>query len=151
MERDPDLEEDFPGLRGGHYTPTSPVDPAYNCVAWAVGDTKYFWDDVGVRGYYWPPGLSPDTLSGWLEVFRLHGYSETTDRSFDPRYEKLAIYVNQTGSPQHVARQKASGKWTSKMGKGQDIEHELQVIEGDLYGKVDVIMQRSCAGKRVLE
>jgi hypothetical protein len=117
-----------------------------------VGDTSQFWDDVAVRGYYWPPGVpSPDSLAGWIEVFRIHGYAVTDDRSFEIEYEKIAIYTTGDGSPQHVARQKASGLWTSKMGKGCDIEHELHVIEGELYGEASVIMRRPCAGKRVLE
>jgi hypothetical protein len=150
MQRDDELEEDFPGLRGGGYSITSPIDVAYNCVAWAVGDTKYFWDDVGVSGYYWPPGVAADALSGWVEVFRIHGYSYARDPGFDEEFEKIAIYA--VGSdPRHVARQKASGLWTSKMGKGHDIEHALDLIEGDLYGMVSVIMERPCKGKRVHE
>ena len=105
-----------------------------------------------MRGYYWPPGVpSPDTVAGWIEVFRLHGYAETNDFSFEPQYKKVAIYITETGLPQHVARQKASGLWTSKMGKGCDIEHELRNIEGDLYGTATIVMLRPCAGKRVLE
>ena len=84
-------------------------------------------------------------------MFRLHGYIETDDYSLESQYEKIAIYITKTKSPQHVARQKASGLWTSKMGKGRDIEHELHMIEGELYGKAVIVMRRPCAGKRVLE
>jgi hypothetical protein len=150
MERYADIEDDFPRLRDGNYTPTSPRDPAYNCVAWAVGDTQNFWEPVGVAGYYWPPGV-PDTLSGWIEVFRLHGYVETSDPNLDTDYEKIAIYLTGDGVPQHVTRQRASGRWTSKLGKGRDIEHDLQALESELYGEVGVIMCRRCGGKRVLE
>jgi hypothetical protein len=151
MERYSDIEEDFPRLRSGNYTPTSKPDPAYNCVAWAVGDLNNFWDDVGVVGYYWPAGVSSDTVSGWIEVFRIHGYIETDDYSLSPEHEKVAIYVSDDGSPQHVTRQKASGRWTSKLGRGRDIEHDLNALEGELYGKMAIIMRRPCAGKRVLE
>jgi len=151
MERYADIENDFPQLRGGSYLPTNPPDPAYNCVAWAVGDTKNFWQLADVGGYYWPPGV-PDTADGWMEIFRLHGYAETDDPSLDLVWEKIAIYIDAEGSPQHVARQKASGRWTSKLGSGRDIEHDLDALEGDMYGKVCVIMQRkSSAGGRVLE
>jgi len=152
VERDADLEDDFPGLRDGAYAITSPKDPTYHCVSWAVGDTKNFWDDIGVKGYYWPPGVpSADSLAGWVAVFRLHGYAETDDDGFEPQDEKIAIYASANGVPQHVARQKSSGLWSSKMGKGNDIEHELRVIEGELYGEAVVIMRRPCAGKRVFE
>jgi hypothetical protein len=120
-------------------------------VAWAVGDTKYFWYDVDIAGYYWPPGVpSADTLAGWIEVFRIHGYATTGDPTFEPDYEKVAIYTLNS-EPQHVARQKSSGLWSSKMGPGHDIEHSLEAIEGAEYGRVEVILKRACKGKRVFE
>jgi hypothetical protein len=50
-----DLEALFPGLRGTDYRISSPQDRKYNCIAWAVGDTRSWWwpdpppDD---EGYY---------------------------------------------------------------------------------------------------
>jgi hypothetical protein len=153
LERDADLEEVCPQLKESAYKITSPRDPQYNCVAFAVGDLKAFWYDISVRGYYWPPGVpSADTLAGWIKVFEIHGYSETEDRSLELEYEKVAIYASSDG-PEHVARQKASGMWTSKMGKDVDLEHpSLECLEGDFYGKVVKVMKRKCKdGKRVLE
>jgi hypothetical protein len=150
--RDHDLEQDCPGLLQAAYTITSPRDPQYNCIAYAIGDLTHFWDDVGLAGYYWPPGVAgADTITGWARIFELHGYTETKDRSLELEYEKIAIYVSPDG-PEHVARQKASGIWTSKMGRGVDMEHTLESIEGNFYGKVEKIMKRKCQdGKRVLE
>jgi hypothetical protein len=156
--RNLDLEEDCPTLRTSSYDVKSLSDPAYNCIAFAVGDLTQFWDDLGlpkgvrVKGYYWPDGAqSADTLTGWISVFEIHGYLETDDSSLESEYEKVAIYASADG-PEHVARQKASGIWVSKMGKGVDIEHELRDIEGDFYGKVVKIMKRKCqGGRRVLE
>jgi hypothetical protein len=35
------------------------------------------------------------------------------------------------------------GNWTSKLGKGEDIQHDsLDGLEGDLYGKVAIFMMR---------
>jgi hypothetical protein len=155
--RDLELEEDT-GLRESDYEVKSPRDTTYNCIAFAVGDLTQFWDDLDspagmrVKGYYWPPGVpGTKTLAGWIKVFELHGYTETDDSSLDPEYEKIAIYVGSEG-PEHVARQKASGAWVSKMGKGVDIEHfSLECLEGDFYGKVVKIMRRKCQGGRVLE
>jgi hypothetical protein len=154
-ERDLELEEDCPGLRQAVYKITSPKTPTYNCVAFAAGDTSQWWEDTGnirVRGYYWPPGAqSSYTIQGWMRVFELHGYVETEDRTLEIGYEKIAIYASDN-SPEHVARQKASGAWTSKAGRGVDMEHTLESLEGDLYGKVVKIMKRKCqGGKRVLE
>jgi hypothetical protein len=156
-ERDPEVEVLCPSLKESSYKITSPKDPQYNCIAFAVGDLANFWDDLGligygVRGYYWPPGVpSADTLEGWIKVFETHGYRETEDHNLELEYEKVAIYATPDG-PEHVARQKASGIWTSKLGKGVDMEHTLEALEGEFYGKVVKIMKRKCRdGKRVLE
>jgi len=150
--RDFALERSFPKLRTMPYVLTSPTDPQYNCVAFAVGDLSQFWYDVNINGYYWPPGArSADTIEGWKDVFEIHGYRETIDRSLESEYEKIAIYASADG-PEHVARQRASGLWTSKAGKGRDFEHELEWLEGDFYGHVVKIMKRKCqGGRRVLE
>ncbi|MGB8536500.1 MAG: hypothetical protein WCD57_08810 [Acidobacteriaceae bacterium] len=150
--RDLELERRCPSLKQSSYKITSPNDPRYNCVAYAVGDLTQFWYDLNVKGYYWPPGAgSADTIQGWIRVFEIHGYRETEDRTLEPEYEKVAIYASADG-PEHVARQKASGMWTSKAGKGIDLEHTLEALEGAFYGKVERVMKRKCKdGRRVLE
>jgi hypothetical protein len=154
--RDPELESDFPGLIDSAYEPKSDKDPNYNCVAFALGDDKTFWEDVRfngrrVKGYYWLDGISDQTMTGWLELFSKHGYSESGDATLEVDFERIAIYgSNET--PLHVARQKGSGVWVSKLGEGKDIEHTLAGLEGELYGKVAKIMRRKCKdGRRVLE
>jgi hypothetical protein len=152
-ERDAHLEDDFKGLKTSSYRITSIKDPTYNCVAYAVGDTANFWYDAAVNGYYWPPGApSADSIDGWVKVFHDHGYRETDDRTLELGIEKIAIYASVEG-PEHVARQKASGLWTSKLGKGYDIEHPtLESLEGAIMGRVTKIMKRNCKdGRRVLE
>ncbi len=151
--RDPELEADCPGLLTTPYEIKSARDPKYNCIAFAVGDVTHFWYDAKISGYYWPPGTpSADSLEGWIKVFTDHGYRYADDDSLEPEYEKVAIYASADG-PEHVARQKASGVWTSKMGKGHDIDHStLTALEGATMGKVVTIMKRKCKdGRRVLE
>jgi hypothetical protein len=153
--RDPQLEGIFPGLIDLPYEPKSDKDPIYNCVAFAVGDLENFWAYVSfkghrVKGYYWPDDI-PDTMAGWLKLFSIHGYRETDDDGLEAGFERIAIYGSPE-MPEHVARQKASGSWVSKLGKGKDIEHTLAGLEGKLYGKVVKIMKRKCKdGRRVLE
>jgi hypothetical protein len=152
-ERDIELEYDFPALSLSGYSIRSAEDSSYNCVAFAVGDLNNFWYDIKVGGYYWPPGCaSADTFEGWVQVFLGHGYSDADDESFEPEFEKIAIYGS-ASNPEHVARQVSSGAWVSKMGKGHDIEHpDLASLEGNLAGKIVKIMKRKCKdGRRVLE
>jgi hypothetical protein len=43
----------------------------------------------------------------------------------------------------HAARQLPNGKWTSKLGKGEDIEHDTpDDVSGGIYGEVVEIMRR---------
>jgi hypothetical protein len=55
--------------------------------------------------------------------------------------EKVAIFAKGE-TALHVARQLPSGKWTSKIGRWEDIEHDLLALEGERYGEVAQIMQR---------
>lgn len=57
-------------------------------------------------------------------------------------YEKVALYVDHDGKPTHAARQLPTGRWTSKLGKIEDIEHELEGIAGSVYGSVAKILKR---------
>lgn len=41
-----------------------------------------------------------------------------------------------------MARQLPSGLWTSKMGKAEDIEHEVEGLSGSHYGDVLVYLCR---------
>jgi hypothetical protein len=47
------------------------------------------------------------------------------------------------GEPTHAARQLPNGKWTSKLGRWQDIEHELDGLVGEMYGTVKQILKRA--------
>jgi hypothetical protein len=58
-------------------------------------------------------------------------------------FEKIALYATPDGEPTHAARQLLNGKWTSKLGRWQDIEHELDGLVGELYGTVRRILKRT--------
>jgi hypothetical protein len=44
--------------------------------------------------------------------------------------------------PKHAARQLPSGRWTSKLGPMEDIEHALHDLTGMAYGSVVLVMKR---------
>ena len=138
------LEKLFPSL-AGKYSKSSEKDPFYNCVAFAVHDTGQFWQKVPVRGYYWPLERD-DRLEDWVEVLRLNNFLVTDNWDLEAGYEKVCIYVTEDGSPEHVARQLSSGKWTSKIGRLEDIEHLTPAaLEGQEYGFAKVVMRRKRA------
>lgn len=137
-----DLERDFPGLRNSGWSITSEADSRYNCVAFAVHDTRQFWDAnlVGMRGYYWPPGVPrDDSLASWIRALELNSYRVCADGELEPGVEKIAIYVDDAGVPQHVARQlpgSVDGAWTSKLGKSQAFDiPSWQVLKAIYTGR----------------
>jgi hypothetical protein len=138
----PHLERLFPRLLQSEYSKSSEPEPFYNCFAFAVHDTGQYWQKVQVRGYYWPLERD-DRVEDWVRALRLNNFEVTDNWELEARLEKVAIYVNEDGTPEHVARQLESGHWTSKIGKLEDIQHStLSALEGAEYGKATVVMQR---------
>ena len=138
-----DLEALFPNLRGASYQITSPQDNNYNCIAWAAADTGHWWWPDTEPAHYWPPGVVPDeTVDAFRAAFAWLGYTPCTLEALDPDYEKIALFADPFGGPRHTARQLPTGRWTSKLGELQDIEHDLRALEGDEYGTVVFLMQR---------
>jgi len=134
---------DFPRLTTVNHRDTSPPTVDYNCIAWAAEDTENWWQP----GMVWIPADWPadDFGLGALEaVFRSLGYADCgQDAGLESGSQKVALY----GSGfvyTHAARQLPSGKWTSKLGKGEDIEHSTpEDVGGGLYGEVVQLMKRA--------
>ena len=140
------LRGKFPALAESHFRVTSPATGLYTCIGYAAGDAERVWNpDPWPEGlFYWPPGAPrEDTVAGWTRAFEALGYQPCETRELQPGVEKVAIYVDSGGAPQHVARQLATGHWTSKIGKMEDIEHELDGLEGESYGTVAPVLCRS--------
>ena len=125
--------KEFPKLAGSGYTQTSPPDIYYNCIAHAAGDQQHLWwpDDYG----YWPPGVPRiETLSAFVQLFRNLGYELSKSADHVEGVEKVALFVDSFGWPTHAARQLPGGRWTSKVGRNVDIEHDLAALEGPKLG-----------------
>ena len=138
------LQGSFPGLTAQNSRPTSPIDPKYNCIAWAAeDDTRWWWPDP-MNVSYWPR-QAPRTPS--IEAFKIAygtmGYTVPTTDELEDGLEKVAIYASSWGAPTHAARQLPDGWWASKLGEDIDIEHELRAVEGPAYGSVAVILSRT--------
>lgn len=138
----PDLEALFPALRGRSYEIKSPRDHRYNCIAWAAGDAKNWWWPDQFLEDFWPAGVArAETVEAFLDAFAALGYAVCDDDRLEAGYEKIAIFVL-AGVPHHAARQLPSGRWTSKLGLLEDIEHALHDLTGMLYGSVALVMRR---------
>jgi hypothetical protein len=136
----------FPNLSAANYTITSPENRDYNCAAWAAGDDQaWWWPSPDVPECYWPTSRRDGSLEAITEGFGALGYSACESPELESDYEKVAIFANDDG-PTHVARQLSTGRWTSKLGKLEDIDHStLADIECDLYGRPVLFMRRPLA------
>jgi hypothetical protein len=135
------LEAIFENLRRNRYKITSPEDGQYNCIAFAAGEIYRWWWPID---YYWPDGVPrAETLQSFILAFSTLGYSPCEDGTLETRFEKVAIYADEDGTPSHMARQLQSGIWISKCGGLEDIEHEaLEALEGMEYGTVVLFLRR---------
>lgn len=139
---EPSLEDLFPGLRGQVYQLTSPRDRRYNCIAFAVGDDRNWWWPDADGEDTWPDGVTrAETIEAFREAFATLGYSVCDDERWEQGYEKLALFAL-AGIPKHAARQLPGGRWTSKLGPREDIEHALHDLTGMLYGSVVLVLKR---------
>ena len=136
------LESVLPGLVGSDYRITSPADDGYNCIAWAALEADRWWWPDALGAGYWPPGVPRvETPEAFAAAHATIGFVATPDDSLEPGVEKVTIYVR-AGRSTHAARQLPSGRWTSKLGRSEDIEHALRTLEGDVYGTVAFFLQR---------
>jgi hypothetical protein len=140
----------FPNLRREEYLVTSTETPDYNCIAHAAGfDDNWWWPDGPPS--YWPEGVKlEETLEIFAAAYADVGFEVCTKqcRDLEEGFEKVAVYVDADNVPTHAARQLANGKWTSKLGEWEDIQHDtLEAMEdadglGLGYGKVALILRR---------
>ena len=133
----------FPNLTKDNYKITSPDTKDYNCIAWAYGiNNKTMWP--GYLDRYWPADCeSTDELSTIIQLYLNDGYIRCENSDLEYGYQKVAIYATSEG-PKHAARQLPSGKWTSKIGQREDIQHDdLQALDGQEYGKPVIFLKKA--------
>jgi hypothetical protein len=144
MRLPPDLEAKFPGLVSG-YTKTSDYDPHYNCIAHAAGESDVWWEPV--QGRYWPSRIRRDySIEALQAAFQTRGYAVCASGDLESNMEKVALFMDAAGEYSHAARQLVDGSWTSKIGKNEDISHDLRQLEGDEYGRIVAYMSRPRTG-----
>lgn len=132
--------DDFPRLTAANHRITSPESWDYNCIAWATEDVAHWWQP----GVFWPLQVSADAygVEDLIRAFQFLGYEESPDGSFEPAFDKVALYGT-AAFYTHAARQLPIGRWTSKLGRAEDIEHESpNDVAGGIYGEVVLFMKR---------
>ena len=141
MKQPPTLEETFPLLKSTPYKVTSRRTPCYNCIAWAAGDDRRFWwpNDCG----FWPNGISTGlAIASFVDAFATLGYKPCSNGDLEAGIEKVALFA--VGErPTHAARQLPNGEWTSKCGRGVDISHTIDGLNGSEYGRPVEFLSRA--------
>lgn len=139
------IEQLFPRLSQANYQITSPKDARYNCIAWAVGDTeRWWWPEHDLENGYWPEAApSSVTMDAFIAAIATLGFEPCDQPGYEPNFERIALFADEQGNPTHAARQVPSGRWTSKLGKLEDIEHDLDDLKGTTYGSVVQVMRRA--------
>jgi hypothetical protein len=134
----------FPHLTPQNHRATSPASIDYNCIAWSVSDTENWWQP----GVYWPIPAQPQDygIDVLKQLFASLGYADCgLNADMEPGFEKVALFA-QSLFYTHAARQLPNGKWTSKLGNAEDIEHDTpHDVAGGIYGNVIGIMKRPAA------
>ena len=137
-----EVESTLPGLIESDYDITSPRDRAYNCIAWAAGQSDAWWWPDPTGQYYWPASVPrQESVDAFVAAFGSLGYVQCDDEQPETGFDRVALFAR-AGTPTHAARQLRSGLWTSKLGQDVDIIHSLRALEGDRYGTVATVMKR---------
>jgi hypothetical protein len=144
---------EIPHLNDHNGSIQSPPSNRYNCIAWAAGVTSQWWwpDAIMImrKLCYWPPNVPIElTFNAFLQAYGTLGYQECPDSSLETGFEKIAIYGQTTFfgnlEPTHAALQLPDGRWTSKLGRFEDVEHDnLLAVSGPAYGVAVRYMRRS--------
>lgn len=144
-DRDIEIERKFPDIFRLSYQITSPVNPYYNCIAWAANDeTKWWWPDSSFQAY-WPASVPRVcTMEAFILAYQTIGYEQCENIDPEVSFEKIAIFADSNGVPTHAARGLINqrGVWTSKLGKYYDISHHVYGLNGQEYGSPIVFMKR---------
>jgi hypothetical protein len=93
------------------------------------------------------------TVAAFLKAFESVGYVRCKNGKLEKGFEKIALFAKKATSglePTHAARQLPDGKWTSKLGKLEDIEHNKPShVSGPAYGDAVHYMKRRTKAPRV--
>ena len=84
---------ELPNLNGNNYEITSPFKRAYNCIAWAAGDTSRWWWPIRLAGVnYWPKNAPREaTVEAFIAAYATCGYAACEDGAIEPGIEKIVL------------------------------------------------------------
>lgn len=136
------------------------MDLKYNCVSHTINvdqfnvwpqenDKSFYMNTVGTISF-WPKELPINkSLNNFLNFYQIFGYKEISDETLDKSVRKIAIFCKEgTDLVSHVSLMRGENLWSSKLGYGPLIFHQLHSLEGKEYGEVKCIIKRPITIKR---
>ena len=131
-----EIQAAFPKLRPDSFEILGGEEPDYNCIAWAAGDTSRNWwppspgAPTDPDAPHWPDGVpAEETLAAFMSAYGTLGYEPCDNPTLELGFEKIAIHLK-NGVPKHASRQLLNGRWSSKLGWAQVIEHDFERARG---------------------
>lgn len=146
-----DLKKLFPDLDSYFWKRHSDTSRIYNCIAFAAGDTKNWWEPSPLRKRYWPKGVPRvDTVAAYTAAFKTRGFELCTNGTLEIGFDKIVLYLRGGNFPCHAAKQISTGEdagfWLSKLGENIDIIHEKpESLSGHDYGVPTYFFKRDQA------
>lgn len=84
-------------------------------------------------------------------MFESQGFCRCENSQVESGYDKIVIYADENDEFTHVAIQSRVGRWVSKLGDLEDVEHRTpEVLSGRAYGAPRVYMKRPIIGQTSL-
>lgn len=132
-----------PNISRKNHLITSVATRAYNCVAWVLGDEENWYEPTPSGQYAWPSVKNENySLDAYIQMFSGQGFKVCKKEMFENGFQAIALY-EKDGEFAHVAVRLPDGRWSSKLGTWEDIEHDtLEVLSGPLYGAPRAFMKR---------
>ena len=97
---------------------------------------------------YWPEGVRRElTLEAFVAAYATKGFYPCDNGDLEEGYEKIALYGKQN-VPTHASIRLSNGRWASKLGQWEDIEHESLPELGE-YGVIICFLKRSIRTVRI--
>ena len=104
----------FPKLASEGFEIVEQPSEQYNCIAYAAGDTRQWWDHN--QRHYWPAyATRSNDIESLKELFAGIGFQQCHDSGTETGYEKVALYEEQ-GAWKHAAVQTPSGALAQQSG-----------------------------------
>lgn len=96
----------------------------YNCIAYSLGSKNDLIYPINSDDWIWSFSISNDNsknlnIGNFLEFYKLFGYNLCRNSSYEPDFNKIALYTYNATYFVHAAIQKDDKWWISKMGENE--------------------------------